>query len=355
MSTEIAVQSQTDLERTAERKLLSVLTRNKDVLSKILPKHLDEKKFGWMVVNAVRTNPRLLEVSPASFLNCVVVASQMGLEIRKDQAYLVPFGKECQLLIDYKGKLELARRSGQVGGIQAVTIYANDPFTWRYGPHGVDFSHEPKFFGDRGPIMGFYAFAQITGGFVQFKEPMSLSEIDALRCRGRNGAPNFPLAKCLTGEAQQLGFRDPNRTPWTTDFVAMALKTVLHRLCKALPLTPELQLSQDVDEANETGATINVIDNLTDITDDDHKPIVQVEARTFDEWKGGKRDEVAARRIEEVKATGSLAKIIMDIRAEKSRLKTKWLSILGEQGFEDPMEIKDEALAVEILHQMQMT
>jgi recombination protein RecT len=362
------VSEQTALELQGEKKLLAVLSRNKSVINSILPAGLDEKRFGWLVVNSIRTNPNLLNVTPASFLNCVVVASQMGLEIRKDQAYLVPFGKECQLLIDYKGKMDLARRSGKVGGIQAVTVRANDKFHWAYnGETGVEFSHEPDFFGDRGDIRGFYAFAQLPHQFIQFKEPMSLMDIDLVRKRSKKGVGHRDVRWCMSGEALSLGFNDKDRTPWTTDFEAMALKTVLHRLCKALPLSPEMQLSQDVDEALEAGnPTPNVIENLVDLTEEDHKPIAEVEAKTFAEWRGGVREQVAERRIEEI--SGKIAAApevpawvegkpraatLSDIRKEEPRLTTaRWAAILGESGFEDPKQIDTEGKAREILSRM---
>src|SRR5690348_9576729 len=99
---EIMVRPQTAIEDTAQKKLLDVLSRYKKTLDAILPKLIDPKRFAYLAVSSIRQNPTLAGVTPASFLNCVILASQMGIEIRRDSAYLVAFGSECTLLVDYK-------------------------------------------------------------------------------------------------------------------------------------------------------------------------------------------------------------------------------------------------------------
>lgn len=347
MNDDVAVRPQTEIEQTVQVKLVDVLSRYKKSIDAMLPKMIDPKRFAWLAVTAVRSNPRLAECSPASFINSVMLATQMGLEIRRDSAYLIPFGKECQLLIDYKGKMGLARRSGKVGGIQAVSVRAGDDFDWHYDKTGVVFNHRP--FGERngtvkitseeerGALVGFYAFAELTNGGTQFREPMSLAEIDRIRRRSRAGVPSMSLqdifdAHAMTEDGKQAiwqswQFRDPRRQPWVTDFEAMAIKTVLHSLFKSLPLDPEAQRSQEVDEGYETGKQPNILADIVDIEPQDTMPMIE----TTD--KEGVKI-VAARRIQEERAKSASTepsqptppKHVQDIVATKD--------VIGEQAWE---------------------
>lgn len=310
------VRHQTDIESTCQNSLLNVLAKNKKTIDAVVGQIMDPKRFAYLAVMAIRQTPALAGCSPFSFLNAVMLASQMGLEIRRDSAYLIPFGKECQLLIDYKGKLTLARRGGNVGGIQAVTVRERDDFQWSYTANGVSFHHEPKFFkGDRGNIVGVYAFAQINGATApQFCEPMNLADIDKIRRRSRAGVKSMSLQEIFKAgeinadgqqEWQSWGFRDPRRQPWVTDFEAMAWKTTLHRLCKSLPLDPIGQLSQEVDEGFETGRQPNILGDAIEIDPADDKPMIEA-AATHEEFQQKRAQIVAAKTAP--KANGSKEK-----------------------------------------------
>lgn len=312
---EVIVRPQTDIENTAQKRLLDVLGRYKKTLDAILPKIIDPKRFAWLAVSAIRENPRLAEVSPASFLNCVILASQMGIEIRRDSCYIIPFGKVAQLLIDYKAKLSVVRRGGKVGGIQAVTIREHDRFDWKYTIRGVEFNHEPFAQGilspeERGQIVGVYGFAHLNDGGVQFRDPMSLAEIDRIRKRSRAGVSSMTLqeifaAQELTPDGKQAiwqtwQYRDDRRQPWVTDFESMALKTVLHSLCKGLPLEPAAQLSQEIDAGYETGKQPNILADAVDIDPEDEQPMISAspeeQDRVLQEKLAQARDEQRAKK-----------------------------------------------------------
>lgn len=336
-----AVRTQTAIEDQCQNTLLSVLAKNKKTIDAVLGQIMDPKRFAYLAVMAIRNTPALAGCSPMSFINSVMLASQMGLEIRRDSAYLIPFGKECQLLIDYKGKLNLARRGGKVGGIQAVTIRENDDFAWGYDINGVNFHHKPDFRKDRGQIVGVYAFAQLVGGGVQFCEPMGLEDIDKIRKRSRAGVASMSLAEIFA--AQQIGsdgkqvwqnwaFRDPRRQPWVTDFEAMMQKTALHRLCKALPLDPAGQLSQEVDEGFETGKQPNILADAVDIDPADDKPMIE-------SVEEGDRDGFQQRR-EQIVAAKTATKTQSDQFTELCRQnESTAYAVMGNAGYSKWQEV----------------
>ncbi|PMU49001.1 recombinase RecT, partial [Pseudomonas sp. GP01-A3] len=85
-----------------------------------------------------------------SLMSAVLQSVKLGLEPGLfGQAYLIPYGKEVQFQIGYKGLIELAQRSGRISKIQAREVYEHDEFEVSYGIDD-NIVHKPKLDGDRG-------------------------------------------------------------------------------------------------------------------------------------------------------------------------------------------------------------
>ncbi|MFX5956624.1 recombinase RecT, partial [Acinetobacter baumannii] len=86
--------------------------------------------------------------------------------------------KSVQVIIGYKGLIDLARRSGQIVSIAAHEVCENDKFELVYG---IDekLNHTPAM-GARGEVVGFYAVAKLTGGGYAF-EFMSRQQVEEIR------------------------------------------------------------------------------------------------------------------------------------------------------------------------------
>ncbi|EKF2878464.1 recombinase RecT, partial [Escherichia coli] len=73
----------------------------------------------------------------------IVQCSQLGLEPGSalGHAYLLPFGnkneksgkKNVQLIIGYRGMIDLARRSGQIASLSARVVREGDEFNFEFG------------------------------------------------------------------------------------------------------------------------------------------------------------------------------------------------------------------------------
>ena len=121
--------------------------------------------------------------------------AQLGLEPGNalGHCYLLPFGNgkakdgrpNCQLIIGYRGMIDLARRSGQILSINAYCVHQSDDFSYELGLH-PDIHHVPASVADRGPVSFVYAVAQLKGGGVQF-EVMSRAEIEEVRKTSKAG------------------------------------------------------------------------------------------------------------------------------------------------------------------------
>src|SRR5262245_40803662 len=204
-------------------------------IARALPRHLNADRMSRIALTEFRKNPRLSQCDPRSVFAAVIQASQLGLEPGlMGQAYLIPYGSECQLQIGYQGLLDLVRRSGLVESIEAHVVYSGDKFTYKAGLT-TTLEHEPNFDGDRGEMRLAYAVARLKGG-GSHAEVMTRHQIEANRDRSQNVV-----------SARRGG----KSTPWDTDTEEMWRKTVLRRIAKFLPKSPELALAIALDAATQ--------------------------------------------------------------------------------------------------------
>ena len=206
----------------------------KKQLALAVPKHLNADRMARIAATEVRKNKALLNTEPTSFLGSVMQAAQLGLEPGSalGQAYLVPYGNQCQLIIGYKGMIDLARRSGQVLSLNAYAVREGDDFSFQLGLK-PDIHHVPSLEADRikKPITYVYAVATLKGGGYQF-EVMSRAEVEAVRAKAKS------------------------KNIWNTYFEEMAKKTVIRRLFKYLPVSIETLEITNADAKREAGEKV---------------------------------------------------------------------------------------------------
>ena len=212
-----------------------VLSENfKKQLALAVPKHLNADRMARIAATEVRKNKALLNTEPTSFLGSVMQAAQLGLEPGSalGQAYLVPYGNQCQLIIGYKGMIDLARRSGQVLSLNAYAVREGDDFNFQLGLKR-DIHHVPSLEADRikKPITYVYAVATLKGGGYQF-EVMSRAEVEAVRAKAKS------------------------KNIWNSYFEEMAKKTVIRRLFKYLPVSIEALEITNADAKREAGEKV---------------------------------------------------------------------------------------------------
>jgi recombination protein RecT len=218
--------------------IAQLLERLKPQIARALPRHMSAERITRIALTTLRTNEKLQQCDPASFLGAVMLSAQLGLEPGPlGHAYLVPYGREVQFIIGYKGILDLARRSGEIQSIEAREVCENDQFEFSYGLEPV-LTHTPAR-EDRGKPTWYYGVAKFKDGGYYF-DVMSIEEVEAHRNRSK--------AK--------------NAGPWVTDYSAMARKTVIRRMAPFLPLSVEAASAVATDEATATfdvsGDTIDV-------------------------------------------------------------------------------------------------
>ena len=182
-------------------------------IEKALPSLCKPDRFLRIAMTAITKNPKLAECTQTSLMSCLLDCASLGIEPDGRRAHLIPYGNACTLILDYKGLIELVRRSGDVVKIHADIVCENDIFEYNFGE--IE-KHEINFRGDRGTVYAVYAMAEMKDGAKQC-EVMTVADVEKIR----------------------QGSRGKNSSPWTQHWNEMAKKTVFRRLAKWLPLSSE--------------------------------------------------------------------------------------------------------------------
>ena len=227
-------------ETTALQLLDTELVKRTTILQASAAMSIDPERFRNVVLAMFSRTPSLFDCDPVSIARACVEAAQLGLEPTGllGGAYLVPFkntrsGKrEAQLIVGYRGLVELVRRSGELLKVEARVVREQDAFEYEYG---LDqrLSHIPALVPDPGRLTYVYAIAFLRSGERQF-DVMSAAEVDVIARR----------SKSKDQQGNPTG-------PWVTDYFEMAKKTVLRRMSKLLPLSIEAKKALELEEEYE--------------------------------------------------------------------------------------------------------
>jgi recombination protein RecT len=195
-------------------------------IARALPKHMTPDRFLRVATTMILRTPKLADCSKESFMQAMLDCSALGLEPDGRRAHLIPYKTKCTLIIDYKGLIELAKRSGEVLIWRAEVVREKDDFSWNNGV----ISHKIDFRKPRGEAECFYSHVILKDGGDDY-EVMTLEEVDSIRARSKSA----------------------NNGPWVTDYDEMGKKTVIKRHSKRLTLSPEFTdaLSKDGDRFDD--------------------------------------------------------------------------------------------------------
>lgn len=222
-------------------------------LAAVAAKHMSPERLMRVTANAIRTTPKLQNCQPLSFLGALMQCAALGLEPNTvlGHAYLIPFdnsrkidGKwvkvpEVQLIVGYKGLIDLARRSGHITSISA-NIHYDDDELWAY-EEGTEakLRHIPG--AQDGKPLHAYAIAKfVEGGHAYVVLPWSRV------MKIRDGSSGWQAA---------VKYGKTEKSPWFTHEEAMAKKTAIRALSKYLPLSVEFQDAVQID--NDGGSRVD--------------------------------------------------------------------------------------------------
>ena len=263
MSEEITTKSKP---LTIKQQLASPAFKNE--VQKALPKHITSERFIRVALTAVNRTPKLLECTQTSLFKCLLDCSSLGIEPDGRRAYLIPFGKECTLIISYMGLIELCKRNGDVSNVFGAVVRQNDFFEYDLGTERK-ITHRPVL-KDRGEILGAYAVVSFKDGEKDF-EFMDLGELHEIR----NNSQGYKSA-----------IRYSKTHPWIEHGPEMMKKTTIRRLLKRQILSPEIRDTLDKEDGHEAQsfrqkeADKVTVNPFADLPEDEPKEDPVIEAET---------------------------------------------------------------------------
>ena len=177
------------------------------MLENTIDDHKTRETFITNMITMVSQNKLLTECDATSLVSAGLQAVNLGLPLSPTLgfAWVVPYKGRAQFQIGWKGLVQLAIRSGQFQHIDCGPVYEGE-FT------GYSDDREPTFKWDDskhgGRVTGYYATFRLTNGFKK---------------------TIYWTVEEVTRHKQKFSRAGVN-SPWTTNFDAMACKTVLRSL-----------------------------------------------------------------------------------------------------------------------------
>lgn len=228
---------------------------------KASPKGVEAAQVVRDVLTAISQNQRLRECEPLTVLGGAMTMAQLGLRVGVlGHGWLLPFrdrngNQQAQLIIGYKGMVELVGRSGLVADIGVHGVHQGDVDDGRFAMGFENgqriFTHRPDWWGDRGTLLGWYGAAQERGAAIYtVTEPWSIARMEAHR-------DAFAMAK---KDGRIVG-------PWRDHFESMAKKTVLLDLVKLLPKSTDVARAIEADNSVRVDLTPGGIEHAEPVID----------------------------------------------------------------------------------------
>ena len=191
---------------------------------------------------ALAKDPNLLGCTPRSMLGVIFNCARLGLIPDPNFGYVwiiprrIKNEKEAQMQVGYLGRIELARRSGQIKAVRAKVIFQNDKTEYVDGLE-QKLTHVPWDFcgqDESGPRIGSYCVATFADGT---KDLRVVGETDIIASRDASAA-----YQSGTG-------------PWISDENAMAAVVAIRRAAKLWPQDTTMALADDLDRRADMGET----------------------------------------------------------------------------------------------------
>lgn len=252
-----------------ETQIYSLKTFNQTITSPATQKYLDDllhERKGQFVSNLtalVANNANLQECEPYTLMFAALKATALNLPIEPSlgMAHVIPYKNkkrgvtEAQFQLGYKGFQQLALRTGQYKRINTTEVRKGElgkrnrltgEIEWNW------IEDEAKRLKE--PIIGYVNYFLLLNGF-ESTFYMSKEEMDA-----------HALRYSQTYKSTNAYIKEQSK--WTTDFDAMALKTVIK-----LNLSKNGVLSTELQEAIRADQSVMREENKYEYTDNDEQAI----------------------------------------------------------------------------------
>lgn len=293
-----------------------------------LPEHMNADRMCRLALTAFSTTPKLRECTMQSIAACVMMSSQLGLEIGVNgQAYMIPYGTTATFVPGWKGLIDLVNRSAR-SSVWTGAVFEGDFFEWELGSN-PKVVHRPA--GESDPAMLEYVYAV-----------------------GRNNGSDYPVIEVWPNDRVKKHFAKFNKVGARhyahQNWEMYARKVVLLQVLKYLPQSVELSIAIEADhKATATtiegvAKNITTLDGLTEriteqadgetdtVTTDELPPeIIATEQAVNDIQAATDTDQISAaigmaeQTFSELKLTKAKAKPLTDEILDAAKAKTEEL------------------------------
>lgn len=223
---ELAQANETTQARRESPRIEDLIRAAMPKLEAVMPSTLTPERLYQLGVATVKGNSALAACDPASILSCLMKCSALGLEPSEvdglGRCYIIPRKGQATFMLGYRGMLELMRRSGEISQLSVRAVHQGDDFDYEFGTDEF-IRHRPSQ-GTPGPLTHVYLVARMRDGST-YQNVMTRAEVDARRGRS---------------QARSSG-------PWSTDYEAMAKKTIVRASAPWLPMSVEVRQALDAD------------------------------------------------------------------------------------------------------------
>ena len=194
------------------------------------------RQFVTDITTVVSQNPLLSQADAGSIISAGLIAQTLKLPMASTLgfAYIIPYnckdkatgsyGYKAQFQIGFKGLIQLCQRSGQFENLGVRSVHEGEYLGQdEFGDDMFKFSHDC----DSKPVVGYFAYFKLLNGFKK--------------------TLYWTREQC---EAHGKRYSKQYGKLWTTDFDAMAQKTVLKMLLsKFAPMSVDLQKAVTFDQS----------------------------------------------------------------------------------------------------------
>ncbi len=221
------------------RTMADIITTAWPRISATLPKHMSSERFLQLAISTVNQTPELAICQPVEVLSCLMKCSTLGLEPDAvdglGRAYIIPTkikGRQsCRFQMGYRGMLELMERSGKIKSYNIMAAYEDDDYQLTLDENGVphlvastvnfNAKHTPE------TLQFVYLHVEYMNG-GEHNAYMTKAEIEKVKSTSQSANSNY--------------------SPWKTSYEAMALKTLIRREFKYMPVSIEAQSVVSADD-----------------------------------------------------------------------------------------------------------
>lgn len=201
-----------------------------EIVENALPDNFNQARFVQNSLAFLNTEKgkEIREKYGQQVVPALLKGAYLGLDFLNRECYLVPFGKELNFMLDYRGAKKLAKKYSirPITEISAEVVRKDDVFERGIESGKPYFTFKPKL-NSKSEVVGAFAYVLFADGNT-LVDYMTLEELELTRSKSKGR--NYGAWKDFTNE--------------------MYKKVVVHRLCKQIEIEFDIPAQKELFESD---------------------------------------------------------------------------------------------------------